>query len=152
MQLWCSSMCLMHIPNLHVSATIVLCPDAKDILTTSDTDDSTAYLLTRFSKLISNHGHQEILPVTVSHTLLQPQYPLSTLLVLLILPHWSDAFPEEVIVRDCGKSRRVLEMGVHSPEILRGGHLAHGPGGLFVVGVLGCGWPVPDDPAVFQGP
>ena len=48
---------LVILPNLHVSAAVVLGPDAEDVFAASDTDDGTTDLLSSFGKLIANHSH-----------------------------------------------------------------------------------------------
>ena len=88
----------MNIPDLDVSAAIVLCPDTEHILAASNADHSAAYFLTSFEKLISNESKQQILPIPVRNPLLEPHDPLATLLVLFVLPHRPNVLLEEVII------------------------------------------------------
>lgn len=89
----------VRIPDLHVSAAIVLGPDAENILAASDTDDSTAHLLASLCELVTDHGHQQVLPVAIRNTLLQSQNPLAALLILFVLPDRTDSFSEEMVIR-----------------------------------------------------
>lgn len=89
----------MHKPNLDISASVVLSPDAEDILLGPNTDNSTADLVTGLVELVANHGHEEILPIPVANAFFEPHDPLATLFVCFVLPYRAYSFPEEVIIR-----------------------------------------------------
>ena len=100
----------MNIPDLDVAPAIDPGPDTEDILAASDAEHSPTHLLACFGKLIANNGQKKVFPITISNTLLQPNDPLSTSLILLIFPYRSDAFLEYVVVRDRGQCGRPLQM------------------------------------------
>lgn len=87
-----------NIPNLDVPPTIVFRPYAEDILATSHTHYHATDLLARFCKLVAHDCEKYILPIPVNDTFLQPDDPLSTLLVFLVFPHWSDVLFEQVVI------------------------------------------------------
>lgn len=91
-----------NLPNLDVSSTINPRPDTENILSTPDTQHSTAHLFTSLRELIPDHRKKQVLPVPITHPLLQPQDPFTTPFVLLILPDWPDALFKDVVVRDRG--------------------------------------------------
>lgn len=86
------------LPNLDISSTVDSCPYAQYIFPTSHAQDRTANFLAGFGKLIADDGKQKIFPVSIRYSLLQPHNPFSTPLVLLVLPDWTDAFPEYVVI------------------------------------------------------
>ena len=90
----------MYEPNLDVAPTVNPRPDTKHILAASHTQYSATNLLTSLSELIAYDCQQQVLPVSVRDTFLQPDYPFTTSLILVVLPYWPNALFKNVIVRN----------------------------------------------------
>ena len=88
----------IHEPNLDVTATINPRPDAQHILATSHTQYSTTDLLTSLSELIAHDCQQQVLPVSIRYSFLQPNDPFTASLILVVFPYRPDALFEDVIV------------------------------------------------------
>lgn len=85
-------------PDLDVAPTIDPRPDTQHILTASHTQYSTTNLLTGLSELITYDCQQQVLPVSVRDTFLQPDDPFAASLILVILPYGPDALFEDVVI------------------------------------------------------
>lgn len=134
------------IPDLDVSPTIDPGPDGQHVLSAPYAENGAANLVAGLRELVTDHGQEEILPVPIGHSLLQPNHPFSTLLVGFILPHGTDALLENMVIGDGGKERGPFQVGVYRPEALYRGYRREGDGGFFVVRVFRCGRAVPDHP------
>lgn len=139
-------------PNLDVSSSVILGPDAEDIFATPDAEDKTTHLVCSLNKLIAYQAHEKLLPVAVRDALFQAHDPLPAALILFILPDRTDAFLEEMIVRNRGQSGGPVQVKKNLPKVLRSLHATQRLCGFLVVGVFGCRWPVPDHPGIFQRP
>jgi len=73
-------------------------PDAEDIFAIANTKNGATDLITGVAELVADYGKQQVLPITVSNTLTQAHYPLATVLILFVLPYWTNALLEQVVV------------------------------------------------------
>ena len=141
------------VPNLEDPLPVRTSPDAEDVLAVPDAKDGSADLLAGLAELVANHGEQQVLPVAVGHALSQAHHPLAAVLVLLVLPYWTDPLLEEVVVRHQRQRRRALQVLVDGEEVLDRLDRGDGVEGLFVLDKpvrLGDGRAEPEDPAVAQ--
>lgn len=101
------------IPDLNIPPTVNPSPDTQNILAAPHAENSTANLVGCLCKLVANDSQQEILPVSISHTLLQPYNPLAALFIRIVFPYWTNAFLEDVVIGNGREKRRSLEVGVN---------------------------------------
>ncbi len=87
------------VPNLEDPLPARTSPDAEDVLAVPHAKDGSADLLAGLAELVADHGEQQVLPVAVGHALSQAHHPLPAVLVLLVLPYWTDSLLEEMVVR-----------------------------------------------------
>jgi len=87
------------LPDLDVPPPVVLGPDAEDILAAAHAEHEATHLVRGLHELVANKSHKQLFPVAIGHALFQAHDPLATALVLVVLPHGTDALLEEVIVR-----------------------------------------------------
>ena len=85
-------------PNFDITPTINPRPDTQHILTTPHTQYSSTNLLTGLSELIAYNCQQQVFPVSVRDTFLQPDDPFAASLILIVFPNWPDALLENVII------------------------------------------------------
>lgn len=138
-------------PDLNVPPTVNPGPDTQNILAAPHAENSTANLVGCLCKLVANDSQQEILPVSISHTLLQPYNPLAAFLICIVLPYWTNAFLEDMVVGNGREKRGSLKVGVYRPKAFHGRDRCEGDGRFFVVGVFRCRGTVPDHPGGLQG-
>jgi hypothetical protein len=89
-----------NVPNLEDPLSVSTSPDAEDVLAIPDAEHHPAHLLTGLAELIANNGKQQVLPISVGNAFSQTHHPLPSVLILLVLPYWPNAFLEQVVVRD----------------------------------------------------
>lgn len=140
----------IHSLDLETRGAVNSSPDAHDILIIANAQHGPAKIIARLSKLVSDNGQKEILPVAGGNALLQAQDPLAAILVFLVLPDRLDARLEKVIVRDVRQRVWPFEVSKHGPELLGRGKGRHFLRRLFVVLEFGAGGPVPDHPRVLE--
>lgn len=150
---WLSGQVSENIPNLQNPLAISPSPDAENILAIPNTENNAANIVVGVAKLITNQSQQNVLPVAIGNTLPQAHNPLSSVLVLFVLPYWPNSFLEQVIVGHQRQTRGALEVLVNSEELLS--RLARGDRvqSLLVLDEavsLRDGGPIPEDPAVTQ--
>jgi hypothetical protein len=137
-------------PNFHVAPTVVLGPDTQDIFLSSNAENSSANLVAGFHELVANHGKEEVLPVAIANTFLQPHYELAAFAICFVFPDRTDALSEEVVVRHTWQHGRTFEMGVDCPKVLHRVHTTQGLNGFFIIRIFGSRRPIPDNPRVFK--
>lgn len=93
----------MYEPNLDISASVVLGPDAENVFLSPNTNNSAADLVAGLIELVADHGHEQILPISVANALFEPHDPFATLFVRIVFPYRTYSFPEEVIIRHAWK-------------------------------------------------
>lgn len=89
-------------PDLEDPPAIVAGPDAQNVLSISDTEHSPTNLLTSLCELVADYSNEKVLPVSICDSFLQSHDPFATPLIFVILPDWSNAFLEYVVVRNEG--------------------------------------------------
>lgn len=141
---------LVYSPNLDVSSAVNPGPHAQHVLPAADAEHGPTDFIAGIAKLVPDDRQQQVLPVPVGHTFLEPHNPLAALFVGLILPHRTDTLFENVVVGDCGQQRRPLEVGVDGPEALDRRYCCQSNSRLLVVRRLWCGRPVPEHPGCLQ--
>jgi hypothetical protein len=140
-----------HEPNLHVASSVILSPDAQDIFLGANAQDSSADLIAGFHKLVADHGKQQVFPVAVAYAFLESHDELPAFAIGLIFPDRTYTFSEEMVIGHAWQHGWAFEMYVDRPETLHRVHSTQRLDGFFVVRVLGCRRPVPDNPRIFQG-
>jgi hypothetical protein len=140
------------VPNLDVASSVVFGPDAEDVLTAPDTQHDTADLFAGVQELITHNGHEQPLPVAVCNSFLQAHDPLSTSLILFVLPHRPYSLFENIVVADCRQARRSLEVGEYLPELLGCAEFEYRLDRLLIVAALGRRWAEPYNPGTLERP
>lgn len=109
---------LQNVPNLQDHCPVVRgsIPDSERVFLVFGRNHKAANLFAKM-KVIANQSQQRILPAAVGHALLQPNDPLASFLVGVVLPEGNDAFPEALVV-DAGHVIGPLKVRIATPKRL----------------------------------
>lgn len=88
----------MYSPNFDISSAINPGPHTQHVLTAADAEHRPTDFIAGIAKLVTDDRQQQVFPISVCDTFLEPYNPLATLLVRLVLPHGADALLEDVVV------------------------------------------------------
>jgi len=148
--LWKIELALDSFLDLQAARPVHSGPDTKNILVSSDAQNSPAKILTGITKLIADNRQEKFLPVSSANTLLQTDVPLPAPPILLVLPNRPNSFLEEMIVAHVRQNIRPAQVTVDAPKLFNGSKIRNLLRGLFIVLEFVSRRAVPNYPNILQ--